>query len=576
MKNKHPDSISRSFCSLAFNQLHVSPMGNVKPCCIYDGIIKSDDGSTLRISDGTIEEIWNNSHLKEVRQKMLRGDVVPECAKCMEEEKVCASSDRIRAFETSPRLEPLIEHARKNGGEVKALPPILNLKIGNLCNLKCRMCQPLDSSSIDTEFSQISKDNPLIRNFDNASAFDYYFDSEPIETAANWITLPQANLNIQRLLDGTIHLALAGGEVAYTQEAISLLKYCVEKNISKNIKVSLSSNLTRVTSDFINLLAAFRQTTVSASIDGVGSVSEYIRYPSKWNIVRENFIKFLHAPANIIPVIAPTFQIYNILDAVEILQLAEDLRLEMENSKFNKWEYQSPFHLTILYTPQLLSIRHLPENIKLIAYKKLLQFSEKSYYYKKNSLYQNQLNLLLETLKQPTEGDGEYSANEYLAHFLQYSEILDAHRKQSMKESLPELYQLLAETGIKPAYPGLHKRSYSYYRYRDVGFSFHRVGDFDKALTMFNKAYCLYQDDEHLLFSMGQVFKTLNQGPKAQDFFRKVYAISPQHYYNLVELGRLLIEASQQSEAVKILQEATRVEPSEKHGEADQLIASIS
>lgn len=76
-----PNAISPSFCAHAWEQTHVTPMGIVKPCCIFDGPIKNSNNKPYRISDAPIEEIWNSPHYREIRRKMLNGEVVPECAK---------------------------------------------------------------------------------------------------------------------------------------------------------------------------------------------------------------------------------------------------------------------------------------------------------------------------------------------------------------------------------------------------------------------------------------------------------------------------------------------------------------
>lgn len=577
MKTSNPNDISKSFCSFAFNQVHVSPMGNVKPCCIFDGAIKDEQGNAIRISDDKISSIWNGSHFAEIRRRMLEGETVQECRKCIEEEKLYFTSDRTRSYHDSPSLRSLIEEAKKNDGKISAKPTILNLKMGNTCNLKCRMCQPLDSSSIDNEFSLISKTYPLFRNFDNASAFDYYYDKEPIETAANWVSYPQALENIKELLKTTSHLSLAGGETTFTPQAIELIKYCISTGISKNIELTLSTNLTRITDAFVDMLASFRLVVVTASIDGTGEVLEYIRYPSKWKIIEENLKKILFAPANILTVVTPTVQIYNILYLVDIFRLIEDIHPEMLKKNNLKWEKgPSPCYLTILLTPQFLSIHNLPKSVKELALKKLKDFAQTSYFISKFPVYSDQIKLLIETLNQNSiPENNEYTAEQSMAHFMQYTDVLDAQRGQSMKRSLPELYDLLEKENIIPSFPRFEIKSFTYWRYRDLGFTLASQGKHDEALVEFHKAYQLHNDDFELTFSMSISYKELGQKQLFEEFLNATLKINKNHYFALVEMGLLEQERNNTEAALEVFKLAQQNESDEYRGRVAALTEKL-
>lgn len=542
----------KTFCLSPWNQIHVTPIGVVKPCCIFDGGLKDEKNKTIRINDDTVENIWNSKAFKDLRLKMLNGTPVPECKKCYEEEKVSNSSDRLRSLKIDEHMLEVITQSTSNG-HVSELPHVLNLKIGNKCNLKCRMCQPLDSAMVDSDFSQISKNKPAFRSFDNANAFDYNYEDLPIEIAGNWINEPLAQENMLKLLANTAHLSLAGGEIAFTQEAIDVLKFCVEKDLAKNIEVAMSSNLTRMDDALIELMSQFQCFRVVASIDGIENTAEYIRYPSKWNIIKKNLVKLISAPDNVIPVIAPTIQIYNILDVVPILELIEELDCSKWLSGFNP-----PVHLTILFDPQHLSIRHLPKAIKDAALIKLLEFQQKSKLLPVSRNYQNQFTLLVETLKQNDFIADGPSSKDYLAYFMQYTQDLDEQRGQRFQDYLPELYQMFQKENITPRYPNNDPQNYTYFKYRDTGFRLFGEGKVSEAMEMFQRAYDMFSKDADLLFSMAIGHRQLNDPEKSIATMKKIYELNPHHFYNLIELGNHYMTNNEYQKAIDYFKMAVK------------------
>ncbi len=520
----------KTFCSLAWKQIHVTPTGVVKPCCIFDGGLRNQDGKVLRIGDAGIEDIWNSQELRDLRLQMLNGESVSDCKKCYEEERVSGTSDRVRAADHSAYFQAIVEDSSTTG-HVKELPPILNLKFGNLCNLKCRMCQPLDSSAIDTEFSAISLESPNFRSFDNANAFDYNYTDLPLQMAGRWTEDQRARDNLLQLIGNCTKMSLAGGETTFSDDALFLLQKSIQDGRAKEIEIVMSSNLTRITDQFIDIMAQFKLFVIVASIDGVGPVNDYIRYPSKWSVVKANLQKLCAAPANVVPVLAPTVQTYNILDITNILAICEEVACE-------KWMIATPVHLTVLFDPQHLSIRHLPVHIKLEALRRLEAFEKKSKYLKLHGTYASQFELLKKTLSEDSLTlPGELTSADYLAYFTQYTKDLDSHRHQRLQDFIPELHEALQAEKITPRYPKTDPRNFTYYSYRDTGFRFHAEGSIDLALSMFESAYAMFKDDPDLNFSLGLILKGTKDNERAGELFQRVVSTNPSHIDGFIELG---------------------------------------
>lgn len=166
-KNAKSDVSTDCFCVNPFLEVNVTPAGSVRPCCAFaNPDVRTDatiapfialDGRSMSVYEHTIEEIWNSEAMRSVRRKLTEGEPVKECSYCYNQEKVGARSMRIdgsRAWEAgwlNPRsetIEDMKAKARANDFRVPDGPEWIDLDVGNLCNLKCRMCNSLSSSRI--------------------------------------------------------------------------------------------------------------------------------------------------------------------------------------------------------------------------------------------------------------------------------------------------------------------------------------------------------------------------------------------------------------------------------------------
>lgn len=143
-------------CILPFVELDVGTTGTASPCCNIRGLITSGD-RVMSVYEDSVEDIWNSSHLRTIRQKMHAGEKLSECEQCFNDEAANGHSLRTQnndAWEqgylnaNKTPLNQVMFRASHNDYEVKDGPERLLLKVGNLCNLKCRMCDGNSSSSI--------------------------------------------------------------------------------------------------------------------------------------------------------------------------------------------------------------------------------------------------------------------------------------------------------------------------------------------------------------------------------------------------------------------------------------------
>lgn len=247
---------SKSFCVLPFIQQFVDTDKKILPCCIAD---RRRVGPEY---NGT--ESFNSDYLKKIRKQMLNGVRSPACRPCWDKEIIGFRSKRKRVNE---QFKDYVWNSDDNG-LMYTMPSYYDLRPGNVCNLKCVMCNPRVSSKWreDKEYS--------FEQFDKTVKFHNEEMDEIIENA-----------------DRIKRIQLAGGEPFYMPSVKHLLEQL--KPYAHNIELHITTNLTHLDDDILQLLENFSKCVITISIDGLGLVGEYIRYPLNWDLFESNFNKLL-------------------------------------------------------------------------------------------------------------------------------------------------------------------------------------------------------------------------------------------------------------------------------------------
>jgi len=126
-----------------FTGLATREDGAIKICCrsLPIGNIKNE----------SLEFAWNSEKMREVRRQVLNGERPDVCAPCfdLEDQGVQSLRQRHIADNIPESRVNLYPNALDSLSKDMTMPfelPTMEIKINNLCNLKCRMCNPLDST----------------------------------------------------------------------------------------------------------------------------------------------------------------------------------------------------------------------------------------------------------------------------------------------------------------------------------------------------------------------------------------------------------------------------------------------
>jgi MoaA/NifB/PqqE/SkfB family radical SAM enzyme len=266
------------FCVLPWISLETSPIGTVRPCCLAIDEILDDQGEKFKLSSATFEQIQNSKHMIEIRQQFLDGKQPQTCRRCWNEERAGRTSKRMHT------LDRLKHMGISNEWTTDAKPLMfLDLKLGNICNLKCRICGSWSSSSFATEELQF-----IIDKEEKKNSFHYQMLKDgawPRESGQFWNQLENAMSQVR-------YIEFTGGEPFMIKEHFNLLKRLVERGYAYQIEIHYNTNGTQYPEEAEEIWQHFKHVEVAFSIDDVGTRFEYQRSNAVWTEVCENIQKF--------------------------------------------------------------------------------------------------------------------------------------------------------------------------------------------------------------------------------------------------------------------------------------------
>lgn len=426
---------SKTFCPYPWIHVMTQPTGTVSWCCVARDNFKNDDGSMFDLNRGDrIETVWNNDHMRKIRKQMIEGETVKGCEHCYDLEKMGFPSYRTNYirdwFEYSghgPEIVERIERSKSNDYRVEEAPMYLDFRLGNLCNLKCRMCQPQNSSQIQKEYKRIEENDPMAGQFIK----DHFTWGQFADHITPWQDDPEFLRQVEEWLPGVNKLYFTGGEPTLIERTYWILEKCVELGIAGNIELVFNSNMTNIKGRFINLVEQFKKVLMCFSVDAYGELNEYIRGASHWAVTDENVRRYCSSSVVGSLLFSPVIQVYNILDITRLLDYCEGLEAE----------YNREIHLTFLICdyPRSLDFRILPDSVRAVAAERLEAWIPTSKILVKRENNLQAINALIKALRENRHEDWE----QQLIIFKKYTALLDRRRNESMSAAIPELWELM-------------------------------------------------------------------------------------------------------------------------------------
>jgi len=267
------------FCVLPWVSLETSPIGTVRPCCLADDEIVDDTGEKFNLATANFVDIQNSHHMQTLRQQFLDQQQPQTCRKCWREERSGRTSKRMH---TLNRLKHILSDQDSWTQDAKPLL-FLDLKLGNICNLKCRICGSWSSSTFATEELQW-----LRRDEDKKDSPHYKMLRQgawPRENEKFWTEIDQ-------VVDQIRYIEFTGGEPFMIQEHFDMLQGLADRGIAHQVEIHYNTNGTQWPEQAEQIWRHFKTVEIAFSIDDVGPRFEYQRSNAVWSDVCINIEKF--------------------------------------------------------------------------------------------------------------------------------------------------------------------------------------------------------------------------------------------------------------------------------------------
>jgi MoaA/NifB/PqqE/SkfB family radical SAM enzyme len=319
-----------TFCILPWMHLYVGPDSNVLPCCVADQ--QYPLGS---LNEQSIDSISKSTSFNTLRKNMLSGKRSKECSYCYKQEDSGLKS--LRQFHNTQWSKNDLEFSAT--GEIEEFSPIyLDIRLNNICNLKCRMCSGYFSSAIAQEEHQL------------------FGNKAHVETTMLSAQRASALQEIIEYLPHAKKIYFAGGEPLITNEHYKILDALVKCD-NTDLEIFYNTNFTSLTYKNISVTdiwKKFSNVTIGASIDAAGSVAEYVRHGTVWSAIESNLETLKQQCPHV------NFRISSVVGLLNATSLI-DLQQNWHNSQK---VHISKFALSIMTSPDHLTLQVLPTKHK--------------------------------------------------------------------------------------------------------------------------------------------------------------------------------------------------------------------
>ena len=279
---------SKTFCIYPWIHLHAYPTGEAYPCCHAEMAYPVGNCRT-----NTLDEIWRDAPMDKLRTDMLAETPNPACGRCYEQEESGFFSGRKSANKHHG-------HHVKRIADDKFQMSYWDIRFSNLCNLSCRSCGHIFSSSWYQDQAKLAgntwKEKNLVLNYAGRTETDMWEQLIPH-------------------LDYVEQIYFAGGEPLMMAEHYNILDE-LERRGRFDVRLIYNTNFTQTKlkdRTVFDYWRKFDSVAVGASLDAMGPRAKYIRKGTEWDTVERNRRQMLEVCPKVDFYVSPTLSIMNAL-----------------------------------------------------------------------------------------------------------------------------------------------------------------------------------------------------------------------------------------------------------------------
>jgi len=293
---------SKTFCILPWVHMHAYPTGNAYLCCMTDMVFPIGNCKT-----NTMREIWNDRPMREVRQSMLTEKSVDACNRCYEQEASGFMSGRLSANKHHGHHIKKVAKTQQDGTLEDFELTYWDIRFSNLCNLSCRSCGHIFSSSWYQDQAKLA--GPEWKKTHKVLNYAGRFETDAWEQLVEHI-------------DHVEQIYFAGGEPLLMDEHYRILDELVRRK-KFDVKLIYNTNFTHTElkdRSVFEYWKLFDSVSIGASLDDCGTRAEYIRKGTDWAVVEQNRRDMMRICPKVDFYISPTLSIMNALSITDFHQ----------------------------------------------------------------------------------------------------------------------------------------------------------------------------------------------------------------------------------------------------------------
>jgi hypothetical protein len=331
------NKVEKLFCYNPWTSTQVNSSAEVSFCPA--AIKKNSNIKLIQTNLENANEILNNPHYTNVRKQLMAGVFPQECKNCEFIEKSNGRSFRTALAEGLTKYidkELLLQNTDESGYLNNPAIKYIELRLGRICNLRCRFCSPVNSTGWDIDYQKLYEghENESIQNIikndsDNWSESDWFF---------NWFESTIKTLDT---------IQFAGGEPLISPAHKKIIDKLISDKVSKNINLVYVTNGTVLDQNLFERWTHFKSIHIFISLEGIENNYEYQRWPAKWKNIEKNIVLMTTQLGKSISklTIQPHLNIFNVMNISSLAIWC------MEQSPLLNWNKQ----LNFLTEPKWLS-----------------------------------------------------------------------------------------------------------------------------------------------------------------------------------------------------------------------------
>lgn len=259
-------SLGPNYCSYIYKGVRVRLFNTsdglhsiVVPCCHMTGTFMPDSLEQYQ-KVNSVEDIINHKTLIYFREYFENNYDLPKpCTACINQESKGLESPRNK-----------INNTNFEGYDIN----ILDVILGNSCNLACPFCTSNASSLIDKLSIKLSE-NERPRSWKPTSDFSRGSNETP-DIVADILTKYKVHT-----------LKLIGGE-PLLKENWDRISEVISSDACKDLHLDVTTNGTILNDEIFERMSKTKSAHLRLSVDSIGKNYEFIRWPHKWDKMHKN------------------------------------------------------------------------------------------------------------------------------------------------------------------------------------------------------------------------------------------------------------------------------------------------